>query len=90
MAKEDSGGGMKFKHAEKIAPKVGDTRTVRKFLWWPKRLGNETRWLCFARWRETYKTWYSYRPMMGLSKYVPMGQVVGWVDQNKFVGSEKE
>ena len=29
-------------------PELGERRTVRKFLWFPKRLHRETRWLEFA------------------------------------------
>jgi hypothetical protein len=35
-------------------PKKGDTRTVTAFLWWPKRVGQETRWLETATWQETW------------------------------------
>jgi hypothetical protein len=57
---------MKFK-----APKIGDTRHIKKFLWLPLtlRIGgtdkNETRWLCFTyihqRWAyEWINEWFVY------------------------------
>ncbi len=35
-------------------PKCGDYRFIRGFLFLPKRIGNETRWLEFALWEEHY------------------------------------
>lgn len=35
-------------------PEVGETRKRRKFLWWPKTINGETRWLEVARWEEVY------------------------------------
>ena len=47
---------MKIKHQPR--PSFGTTRTRTKFLWWPKRIWNETRWLERATWREEYlKIW---------------------------------
>jgi len=37
-------------------PEHGDTVIRRKFLWWPTKLGNEVRWLEFARLRYVAKT----------------------------------
>lgn len=45
---------MKFKH-EPI-PKPWDYRTVTRFLLWPKRIHDETRWLETATWTEQYET----------------------------------
>jgi len=39
---------MRFKHIEKTKLKEGQTRTIKKFLWLPLRLKNETRWMEFA------------------------------------------
>lgn len=35
-------------------PSDGDRRTVERFLWFPKTLENERRWLERARWEERY------------------------------------
>jgi hypothetical protein len=35
-------------------PNLGDTREVRAFLWLPKRINGETRWLERAVWEESY------------------------------------
>jgi len=46
-------------------PSVGDTRDVRKFLFWPKTIGRETRWLEWAIWTEEYTEFeckITYRP----------------------------
>ena len=36
-------------------PKQGAERTRRAFLLFPKQIGEETRWLEFASWKETYE-----------------------------------
>ena len=41
---------MRWKHDP--PPKKGETRTVTRFLWFPKRIGRETRWLEVASWTE--------------------------------------
>ena len=47
---------MKIKHQPR--PSFGDMRTRTEFLWWPKRICYETRWLERASWREEYiKMW---------------------------------
>lgn len=51
---------MKFIHKEHIKPEyikpeVGDTRRVTKFLFIPKRIGNETRWLERATFTQQFK-----------------------------------
>lgn len=35
-------------------PNVGDTKTIRKFLWFPLTIHGETRWLEFASVAYTY------------------------------------
>lgn len=35
-------------------PELGDERVLSGFLWLPKAVQNETRWLVTARWRERY------------------------------------
>jgi hypothetical protein len=46
---------MRFKE-----PKEGETRKKCKFLWFPKTIGKETRWLELALWEEEYKNHYGY------------------------------
>lgn len=36
----------------KDSPKVGDVRIRERFLWFPKRIGNEVRWLEKAKYSE--------------------------------------
>lgn len=40
---------MRFKHKKE---KLGTERTVKKFLWFPKYIDGEYRWLEFAEWVE--------------------------------------
>jgi len=42
---------MKF-YAQNYAETIGDQRVVTRFLWWPVRIGGETRWLEWASWLE--------------------------------------
>ena len=37
-------------------PKIGEHRSVSGFLWTPKTIGDETRWLERASWTEQYVT----------------------------------
>ena len=43
-------------------PKQSETRTRHGFLWLPKKIGNELRWLETAYWEEMYidVCWYNY------------------------------
>ena len=43
---------MKFKR--KRQPRLGESRTMRKFLLFPKTINSETRWLETATWVEMY------------------------------------
>jgi len=36
-------------------PKIGDHRTCSGFLWWPKKIWRETRWLENATWSQEYE-----------------------------------
>jgi len=45
---------MKLKLNITVPPKDGDKRVVKKFLFFPKIMGNELRWLEFAAWEEEY------------------------------------
>lgn len=42
---------MKFHHPN---PQEGERRVRRAFLWWPRTIGNETRWLERAAWVEEW------------------------------------
>ena len=44
---------MRFIHKPYIKPVNGDVRTQKKFLLFPKRIKDETRWLEVATWEET-------------------------------------
>ena len=43
---------MRFKH--KPEPRIGELKIVVRFLVFPKRIGNETRWLESAAWRRRW------------------------------------
>ena len=51
---------MRYKIKNKINPVSGDVRIKTKFLIFPKKCGNEVRWLESATWKETYfySFWY--------------------------------
>ena len=51
----------------KAQPRLGAIRQVRGFLWKPKRVSNETRWLEIAVWKEKWNG----------GKWSP----IAWVDQ---------
>ena len=60
--------------------KLGDERTVRRFLWWSLTLEGETRWLERASIRQVYqktKYWYS---SLQMSFYRDEWVDVGWAD----------
>lgn len=51
---------MKFKHKPEARwPKDGTKRERGGYLWFPKRIGNETRWLEAAAWEEEVMHWVS-------------------------------
>lgn len=50
---------MRWMKLEKPTPTNGDLRTVRRFLWWPKTLGQETRWLEVATIQQVWSGSYS-------------------------------
>jgi hypothetical protein len=49
---------------KKPEPKIGDRRIRARFLFWPKTILGETRWLEWAKWEEEYATrleyWYGF------------------------------
>ncbi len=46
---------MKWKHNKQyFKPKARDTRIKKAFLFFPKRIEDETVWLEFAEWKEEY------------------------------------
>lgn len=51
---------MKFEHKPDAPwPKDRTKRERRGYLWFPKRIGNETRWLEAAAWEEEVMHWIS-------------------------------
>ena len=60
---------MRFSHAK---PFRGERRFVRRFLWFPKRIGNETRWLESAAWNEEY---------IELNSGEKYWRAINWVDR---------
>lgn len=45
---------MRWRKCQTQYPSDGESRIIRKFLWWPKCIGNEYRWLEFVRIRQHY------------------------------------
>ena len=45
---------MRFKVKEKIKPKIDDARVVSKFLFFPKKINNEWRWLEQVKYLQKY------------------------------------
>lgn len=43
----------------KPSPNPGDVRIRKKFLWFPKVIGNVGRWLEIAEWKESYDIYYT-------------------------------
>jgi hypothetical protein len=58
-------------------PKKGDTRTVTAFLWWPKRIGTESRWLERTSWTERARSCeiVGEPATIGLWDWLPLGWV---------------
>lgn len=48
-------------HSAKIT-EIGDTRFKHKFLWWPKTINGQGRWLEFAAYKQTYTEYKVYIP----------------------------
>jgi hypothetical protein len=44
---------MRFTNKKKNKYRVYQTRVVKKFLWWPKRIGHSTRWFEWAEIKQT-------------------------------------
>ena len=51
----ESGDQMKFSHQKSANEREAGTRIRSGFLWIPKTLGNETRWMEHATWEEVYE-----------------------------------
>lgn len=64
-------------------PEVGNTRTKFRFLFLPKTIGGETRWLEWAKWTEEFRTVRRRcaHPMPGPPRYFtgPEWRPVEWV-----------
>ncbi len=57
------------------SPKAGDTKDVYRFLWFPKRIGMETRWLEWAHIRRVAYVGWCHPPEMRAFKCLK------WKDQ---------
>lgn len=45
-----------------IDPRQCDVRVLRRFLWWPKTINGERRWLCRASWLQQFiKGWVNVK-----------------------------
>lgn len=51
---------MRYKPVKKLPPKEGDHRTREGFLWFPKMIAGEYRWLEKATWEQVCEPQYSY------------------------------
>ncbi len=60
-------------------PQDGDLRRRRAFLWWPKAIGRDRRWLEWAEWAEV-----RYVPRL-ISPYGPLSEwrAVAWIDETR-------
>lgn len=67
---------MRFYH--KNNDKEGDTRVVRKFLWLPLRIGDETRWLECCHLVQTLEQ--EFDTTSGYSGFV--WKTIGWVNDS--------
>jgi hypothetical protein len=61
---------MRWNNKECRVPQPGDDRSKSRFLLFPKRIGNETRWLERAVWTE--KARIVRRPMEGAPEGIPV------------------
>lgn len=68
---------MRLTTQQKQQPKEGDTRTKDGFLWLPKKLGNEWRWLEYAKWKQRCMKLTSLVPEGGI--YSPGQYHLSWV-----------
>ena len=59
----------------------GDVREKRQFLLFPKKIGNEYRWLEYASWREEAYQGLSFAPDRGPAIPVLQWRPVAWVDE---------
>jgi len=72
----------------KHKPRLGDRRTRRRFLWLPKTIMGEVRWLEVGRWVEEYQGVNSYKwdknagpvIMMYASDWIPLAWETGRVE----------
>jgi len=48
---------MRIKLNKRESPKIGDTKTVKRFLFFPLWIGNEIRWLEKAQVVKKYQSW---------------------------------
>lgn len=73
---------MRWKKNNPEYPPFGTIRTVRRFLWMPKNIRDDVRWLCFAEYTQEYCQ--RARPVHpstppGIAKAIGY-MVSGWVD----------
>lgn len=55
---------MRYVFKKKKFPEYGTVRSIRRFLWFPKVINGELRWLEKAMWSELYQhRWYSIKWM---------------------------
>ncbi len=68
---------MRFKKKEKTGlPKYGEFRQVSRFLFLPKTINEETRWLELGHWVEMYQDkWHTIRWLEGYER-VRNGKIV--------------
>ncbi len=45
---------------ERPTPRAGSFRVIKKFLWWPLKIGEETRWLETASIKQEYYYFYGW------------------------------
>lgn len=70
---------MRFKKESRAALKEGATRVKTAFLWFPKCLREETRWLERATWTQRYRRVHSLVPETSIRLTHLMWCDVDWI-----------
>jgi hypothetical protein len=62
---------MRWKRKIVQYPKIGDIRIKKRFLWFPKCLNDEYRWLCVSSFTQEYII--VKRPIVDTRVWIPVG-----------------
>ena len=70
---------MRWKKKQIYKPTVGDIRSISKFLWLPKTLDEETRWLERVVYSQEYRELRGYDYSAAINDFVPY-TIYKWVN----------